>query len=56
MQLRFEAKLYSGHLEGDAHYAKVEDTPVWDIKTRFTDLDVAQHALLRKDDKAFIRG
>ena len=56
MHLRFEAKLYSGRLEGDAHYAKVEGTPVWDIKTRFTDLDVAQHALLRKDDKAFIRG
>ena len=46
MQLRFEAKLYSGRLEGDVHYAKVEGTPLWDIKTRFTDLDVAQHALL----------
>jgi type II secretion system protein N len=56
MHLRFEAKLYSGRLEGDVHYAKVEGTPLWDIKTRFTDLDVAQHALLRQDDKAFIRG
>lgn len=56
MQLRFEAKLYSGRLEGDVHYAKVEGTPLWDIKTRFADLDMAQHALLRKDDKAFIRG
>jgi type II secretion system protein N len=56
MQLHFEAKLYKGRLEGDVHYTKVEGTPLWDIKTRFADLDVAQHALLRKDDKAFIRG
>ena len=56
MQLRFEARLYSGRLEGEVHYAKVEGAPLWDIKTRFADLDMAQHALLRKDDKAFIRG
>src|SRR4030095_1453747 len=49
IQLRFEAKLYRGRLEGDVHYTKVEGTPLWDIKTRFADLDVAQHALLRKD-------
>ena len=29
---------------------------MWEVKTRFTDLDMAQYALLRKDDKAFIRG
>ena len=56
MQLRFEAGLYSGRLEGEARYAKVEGVPLWEVKTRFTDLDMTQHALLRKDGKAFIRG
>jgi type II secretion system protein N len=56
MQVRFEGRMYSGRLEGEARYIKVEGTPVWDIKTRFTDLDVAQYALLRKDGRAFMRG
>jgi len=56
MQLRFEAGLYSGHLEGEARYTKVEGVPLWDVKTRFTDLDMTQYTLLRKDGKAFIRG
>ncbi len=56
MQLRFEAGLYSGRLEGEARYTKVEGVPLWEIKTRFTDLDMTQYALLRKDGKAFLRG
>jgi type II secretion system protein N len=56
MQLRFEAGLYSGRLEGEARYTTVEGVPLWEVKTRFTDLDVTQYALLRKDGKAFIRG
>jgi type II secretion system protein N len=56
MQVRFEAGLYSGRLEGDARYIKVEGVPLWEVKTRFTDLDMTQYTLLRKDDKAFIRG
>jgi type II secretion system protein N len=56
MQVRFEGRLYSGRLEGEARYSKVEGAPVWDIKTRFTDLDVAQYALLRKDGRALMRG
>ena len=56
MQLRFEAGLYSGRLEGEARYTKVEGVPLWEVKTRFTDLDMTQYALLRKDGKAFIRG
>src|SRR5262245_17524008 len=56
MQLRFEAGLYRGRLEGEARYIKVEGMPLWEVKTRFTDLDMTQYALLRKDGKAFIRG
>ena len=56
MQVRFEAGLYSGRLEGDARYIKVEGVPLWEVKTRFTDLDMTQYTLLRKDGKAFIRG
>jgi type II secretion system protein N len=56
MQLRFEAGLYRGRLEGEARYTKVEGVPLWEVKTRFTDLDMTQYALLRKDGKAFIRG
>jgi type II secretion system protein N len=56
LQVRFDGRLYSGHLEGEARYIKAEGGPVWDIKTRFTDLDMAQYALLRKDGQAFIRG
>jgi type II secretion system protein N len=56
MQLRFEAGLYSGRLEGEARYTRVEGAPLWEVKTRFTDLDMTQYALLRKDGKAFIRG
>jgi len=56
MQVRFEAGLYSGRLEGEARYTKVEGVPLWEVKTRFTDLDMTQYALLRKDGKAFIRG
>ena len=56
VQLRFEAGLYSGRLEGEARYTKVEGVPLWEVKTRFTDLDMTQYALLRKDGKAFIRG
>ena len=56
MQVRFEAGLYSGRLDGEVHYAKVEGTPLWEIKTRFADLDVAQYPLVQKDNKAFIRG
>jgi type II secretion system protein N len=55
-QLRFEAGLYSGRLEGEARYTKVEGVPLWDVKTRFADLDITQYALLRKDGKALLRG
>jgi type II secretion system protein N len=56
MQARFEAELYSGRLEGDVGYAPVEGAPRWDMKARFAELDMAQHPLLRKEDKAFLRG
>ena len=56
MQVRFEAGLYRGRLEGEARYTKVEGAPLWEVKTRFADLDMTQYALLRKDGKAFIRG
>jgi type II secretion system protein N len=56
MQWRFEAGLYGGRLEGEARYTKVEGAPLWEVNTRFTDLDMTQYALLRKDGKAFIRG
>ena len=56
IQVRFEAGLYSGRLDGEVHYTKVEGTPLWEIKTRFADLDVAQYPLAQKDNKAFIRG
>jgi type II secretion system protein N len=56
MQLHFEGGLYGGRLEGEAHYTRVEGVQLWDIKTRFTQLDMTQYALLRKDGKAFVRG
>jgi hypothetical protein len=56
MRVHFEAGLYGGHLEGEAHYTQVEGVPLWDIKARFADLDMTQYALLRKDGKAFVRG
>jgi type II secretion system protein N len=56
MQLRFEAGLYGGRLEGEARYTKGEGAPLWEVKTRFADLDMTQYALLRMDGKAFIRG
>jgi type II secretion system protein N len=56
MQLRFEAGLYRGRLEGEARYTKVEGVPLWEVKTRFAELDMTQYPLLRKDGKAFIRG
>src|SRR5215813_2593623 len=56
MQVCFEVGLYSGCLEGEARYTKVEGVPLWEVKTRFTDLDMTQYALLRKDGKAFMRG
>lgn len=55
-QLRFEAGLYRGRLEGEARYTRVEGIPLWEVKTRFTDLDMSQYPLLRKDGKAFVRG
>jgi len=56
MQVHFAAGLYSGHIEGEVRYARAEGTPLWDIKARFADLDVAQYPLVRLDDKAFLRG
>jgi type II secretion system protein N len=56
MQARFEAGLYGGRAEGEARYAPLEGAPLWDMKARFADLEVAQHPLLHKDNKAFIRG
>jgi type II secretion system protein N len=56
MQWRFEAGLYGGRLAGEARSTKVEGVPLWEVKTRFTDLDMTQYALLRKGGKAFIRG
>jgi len=56
LQVHFEAGLYRGHLEGEARYTKGEGVPLWEIKTRFLDLDMAQYALWRKDGKALIRG
>ena len=56
MQARFVAGLYGGRLEGEARYARVEGAPLWDVKARFADLDVARYPMVRKDDKAFIRG
>jgi type II secretion system protein N len=56
MQVHFVAGLYSGRLEGEVRYTHVEGAPLWDVKARFADLDVAQYPLVRKDDKAFIRG
>ena len=56
MQVRFEAGLYNGQLEGEARYIKGEGVPLWEVKTRFLDLDMTQYALLRKDGKALMRG
>jgi type II secretion system protein N len=56
MQVRFEAGLYGGRLEGEARYTKAEGVPLWEVKSRFTDLEMTQYALLRKDGKAFLRG
>ena len=56
MQVHFAAGLYNGRLEGEVRYAHVEGTPLWDMKARFADVDVAQYPLVQKDGKAFIRG
>lgn len=56
VQARFEAGLYSGRLEGEVSYARLEDAPLWDVKMRFADLDVAQHALVRRGEETFVRG
>src|SRR5262249_1823848 len=56
MQVHFAAGLYSGHLEGEVRYTHPEGTPLWEMKARFADVDVAQHPLVQRDDKAFIRG
>lgn len=52
MQVHFEARLYSGRVDGKVRYAQVEGAPLWDVTLRFADLDVAQHALVRP----FFRG
>ena len=56
MQVHFAAGLYGGHLEGEVRYTHVEGTPLWEMKARFADVDVAQYPLAQRDDKAFIRG
>ena len=56
MQVRFEAGLYGGRLEGEARYTKAEGGPLWEVKTRFADLEMTQYGLLRRDGKAFLRG
>jgi len=56
MQVYFAAGLYNGRLEGGVRYTHVEGTPLWDMKVRFIDVDVAQYPLVQKDGKAFIRG
>lgn len=56
MQMHFAAALYSGRLEGEVHYAQVEGTPLWDMKARFADVNVAQYPLVQQDAKALIRG
>lgn len=56
MQAHFVAELYSGRVEGEVHYTHLEGAPLWDMKARFADVDVAQYPFVRKDDKAFIRG
>jgi type II secretion system protein N len=56
IQVHFEAGLYNGQLEGEARYTKGESGPLWEVRTRFLNLDMTQYALWRKDGKAFIRG
>lgn len=56
LQLQVQAGLYGGRLEADVRYNAAGATPVWEIKSRVAELDIAQHALLRKDDKVFMRG
>lgn len=56
IQVRFEAGLYGGRLTGEVRKTQAEGRVVWDVKTRFTDLDLTQHPLVRQQDKPFMRG
>jgi type II secretion system protein N len=56
IQARFEAALYGGHLEGEVRYHQAEGGPLWELHARMGELEMARHALLRKDDKVFMRG
>lgn len=56
LQVRFEGSFYGGRLDGEARQTKGEGGTAWDIKAHFADVDVTQHALVRKDNKPFLRG
>jgi type II secretion system protein N len=51
-----DARLYSGHLEGNVRTAVADAASPWELQVRFSDVHVEQHPLTQKDNQAFLRG
>jgi type II secretion system protein N len=56
LDFHLDARLYSGHLEGNVRTAVADEASPWEIQARFSDVHVEQHPLVQKDNKAFLRG
>jgi type II secretion system protein N len=56
LDVHLDARLYSGHLEGNVRTAVADEASPWEIQVRFSDVQVEQHPLVQKDNKAFLRG
>lgn len=56
LQVKGDATLYSGRLQGEIRSSTVNDTSTWEAKGRFADLHLERHPLVRKDGEAFLRG
>ena len=56
LDFHLDARLYSGHLEGNVRTAVTDEASPWEIQVHFRDVHVEQHPLVQKDNKAFLRG
>jgi type II secretion system protein N len=55
-QVRGDATLYSGRLQGEIRPSTVNDTSTWEVQGRFADLHLEGYPLVQKDGEAFLRG
>jgi type II secretion system protein N len=56
LQVRVEATLYDGHLQGDVRPLAAGAGTTWEVRGRFADLHLERHPLVRREGEAFLRG